>query len=174
MTRVSSRVRAGRAARRTLALGSGAALLAGCQFGGLNSVNMPGTAGHGKGAFSITVEVPDVATLPQNSPVMVDDVTVGSVSGIEAVQKPDGTFYAAVELSLDSNVKLPANATVKVAQTSLLGSQHIELAPPAGRTACWRAAGWSPDSAEPRQPLSHDRGSAVRSWGGRQQGQFFF
>ena len=151
MTRVSSRVRAGRAARRTLALGSGAALLAGCQFGGLNSVNMPGTAGHGKGA--------------------VDDVTVGSVSGIEAVQKPDGTFYAAVELSLDSNVKLPANATVKVAQTSLLGSQHIELAPPAGRTACWRAAGWSPDSAEPRQPLSHDRGSAVRSWGGRQQGQ---
>ncbi|MDZ7881951.1 MAG: MCE family protein [Mycobacterium sp.] len=130
MTRVSSRVRAGRAARRTLVLGSGVALLAGCQFGGLNSMNMPGTAGHGKGAFAITVEVPDVATLPQNSPVMVDDVTVGSVSGIEAVQKPDGTFYAAVELSLDSNVKLPANTTVKVAQTSLLGSQHIELAPP--------------------------------------------
>ena len=130
MTRVSSRVTAGRAACRTLALGLGAALLAGCQFGGLNSVNMPGTAGHGKGAFSITVEVPDVATLPQNSPVMVDDVTVGSVSGIEAVQKPDGTFYAAVELSLDSHVKLPANATVTVAQTSLLGSQHIELAPP--------------------------------------------
>mgnify|MGYP003418724911 CR=1 FL=1 len=33
MTRVSSRVRAGRAARRTLVLGSGVALLAGCQFG---------------------------------------------------------------------------------------------------------------------------------------------
>ena len=130
MTRVSSRVRAGRAARRTLVLGSGAVLVAGCQFGGLNSVNMPGTAGHGKGAFTITVEVPDVATLPQNSPVMVDDVTVGSVSGIEAVQKPDGTFYAAVELSLESHVDLPANATVKVAQTSLLGSQHVELASP--------------------------------------------
>ena len=46
----------GRAASRTLAIGSGAVLLAGCQFGGLNSLNMPGTAGHGKGSFSITVE----------------------------------------------------------------------------------------------------------------------
>ena len=88
--------------RRALAISSLAALLAGCQFGGLNSLNMPGTSGHGSGSYKITVELPDVATLPQNSPVMVDDVTVGSVSGIEAVQRPDGTFYAAVQLSLDA------------------------------------------------------------------------
>ena len=119
--------------KRTLAVTSGAVLLPGCQFGGLNSLNMPGTAGHGEGSYKITVELPDVATLPQNSPVMVDDVTVGSVSGIDAVQRPDGTFYAAVQLSLDENVNLPANATAKVAQTSLLGSQHIELAAPVGR-----------------------------------------
>jgi phospholipid/cholesterol/gamma-HCH transport system substrate-binding protein len=118
--------------RRALAISSGAVLLAGCQFGGLNSLNMPGTAGHGAGSYKITVQLPDVATLPQNSPVMVDDVTVGSVSGVDAVQRPDGTFYAAVQLSLDRNVNLPANATAKVAQTSLLGSQHIELAAPAG------------------------------------------
>ncbi len=116
--------------KRALAISSLAVLLAGCQFGGLNSLNMPGTAGHGEGSYKITVELPDVATLPQNSPVMVDDVTVGSVSGIDAVQRPDGTFYAAVQLSLDKNVNLPANATAKVAQTSLLGSQHIELAAP--------------------------------------------
>ncbi|MEO3758284.1 MCE family protein [Mycobacterium sp. B14F4] len=116
--------------RRVIALTTLAVLLAGCSFGGLNSLNMPGTAGHGAGAYKITVELPDVATLPQNSPVMVDDVTVGSVSGIEAVQRSDGTFYAAVQLSLDSNVDLPENATAKVAQTSLLGSQHIELAEP--------------------------------------------
>ncbi len=130
MTRKSLGINAGRVTRRTVAIGSGAVLLAGCQFGGLNSLNMPGTQGHGKGSFSITVEVPDVATLPQNSPVMVDNVTVGSVSGIEAVQREDGTFYAAVKLSMDENVRLPANSTAKVAQTSLLGSQHIELAPP--------------------------------------------
>ena len=116
---------------RAVAISSTALLLAGCQFGGLNSLNMPGTAGHGAGSYQITVELPDVATLPQNSPVMIDDVTVGSVSGIDAVQRPDGTFYAAVKLSLDRNVNLPANATAKVAQTSLLGSQHIELAEPA-------------------------------------------
>jgi phospholipid/cholesterol/gamma-HCH transport system substrate-binding protein len=121
-------------ARRGLVLGSGVLLLAGCQFGGLNSLDMPGTAGHGNGSYTITVELPDVATLPQNSPVMIDDVTVGSVSGIEAMQRPDGTFFAAVKLSLDGNVNLPQNSTATVAQTSLLGSQHVELAPPADQS----------------------------------------
>jgi phospholipid/cholesterol/gamma-HCH transport system substrate-binding protein len=67
--------------------------------------------------------------------VKVDDVTVGSVSGIDAVQRADGTFYAAVELSLDRIVSLPANAVAKVAQTSLLGSQHVELSAPIGEPA---------------------------------------
>lgn len=124
------RGKASRIGGRTLAIGSGAMLLAGCQFGGLNSLNMPGTAGHGKGSYTVTVELPDVATLPQNSPVMVDDVTVGSVSGLDAMQRPDGTFYAAVQLSLAGDVKLPANAVARVAQTSLLGSQHVELSEP--------------------------------------------
>ncbi|MDA4087417.1 Lipoprotein LprN [Mycolicibacterium hassiacum DSM 44199] len=119
-----------RVVRRTLAVTSMAAVVAGCQFGGLNSLNMPGTAGHGPGSYKVTVELPDVATLPQNSPVKVNDVTVGSVSGVEAVQRSDGTFYAALQLSLDKEVELPANTVARVAQTSLLGSQHIELAPP--------------------------------------------
>jgi phospholipid/cholesterol/gamma-HCH transport system substrate-binding protein len=124
------RGKAVRVGSRTLAIGSGAVLLAGCQFGGLNSLNMPGTAGHGPGSYTVTVQLPDVATLPQNSPVMVDDVTVGSVSGLDAMQRPDGTFYAAVQLSLDGDVKLPANAVARVAQTSLLGSQHVQLSEP--------------------------------------------
>ncbi|WP_101947864.1 MCE family protein [Mycobacterium sp. 3519A] len=105
-------------------------LVSACQFGGLNSLNMPGTQGHGRGSFSLTVELPDVAALPQNSPVLVNDVAVGSVSGLQAVQRADGTVYAAVTLSLNGNVHLPANATAKVGQTSLLGSQHVELAAP--------------------------------------------
>ena len=127
--------------KRIGSLGCGCAagvLLAGCQFGGLNSLPMPGTAGHGSGAYEITVEMPDIATLPQNSPVMVDNVTVGSISGIAAEQRPDGSFYAAVKLALDRDVVLPANSTATVAQTSLLGSLHIDLAgpkdkPPTGR-----------------------------------------
>jgi phospholipid/cholesterol/gamma-HCH transport system substrate-binding protein len=120
-----------RTGRHVIVVGSAAMLLSGCAFGGLNSLDMPGTEGHGRGAYTITVELPDVATLPQNSPVMVDDVTVGSVSGIEAVQRPDGTFFAAVKVSLNGDVDLPENASAKVAQTSLLGSQHIDLVPPA-------------------------------------------
>jgi phospholipid/cholesterol/gamma-HCH transport system substrate-binding protein len=119
-------------------LAAGSALLAGCQFNGLNSLAMPGTAGHGGGAYTVTVEMPDVATLPQNSPVMVDDVTVGSVSGISAEQRSDGSFYAAVKLALNKNVELPANTTATVAQTSLLGSMHIDLARPKDKPATGR------------------------------------
>ncbi|MDY6996005.1 MAG: MCE family protein [Actinomycetota bacterium] len=127
--------------RRALAIASLAALLAGCQFGGLNSLDMPGTSGHGPGSFTVTVQLPDVSTLPQNSPVMIDDVTVGSVSGLDAVQRPDGSFFAAVQLSLDPEVNLPANAFARVAQTSLLGSQHIELTePPPGQPGVGRLA----------------------------------
>jgi phospholipid/cholesterol/gamma-HCH transport system substrate-binding protein len=119
-------------------LAVGSVLMAGCEFSGLNSLPLPGTAGHGGGAYEITVEMPDVATLPQNSPVMVDDVTVGSVSGIQAEQRSDGSFYAAVKLALDKNVMLPANATATVAQTSLLGSLHIDLAGPRDKPATGR------------------------------------
>jgi phospholipid/cholesterol/gamma-HCH transport system substrate-binding protein len=147
-----------RTGRRLVALGSSATLLAGCSFGGLNSLDMPGTLGHGAGSFTITVELPDVATLPQNSPVMVDDVTVGSVSGIDAVQRPDGTFYAAVKLSLDSNVHLPANSTATVAQTSLLGSQHVELLPPVDAPAQGMLAEGAniPESRAGRYPTTEE------------------
>jgi phospholipid/cholesterol/gamma-HCH transport system substrate-binding protein len=142
---------------------SGGVLLAGCQFNGLNSLAMPGTAGHGSGAYSITVELPDVATLPQNSPVMVDDVTVGSVSGIQAEQRADGTFYAAVKLALNKNVVLPANSTATVSQTSLLGSMHIDLAAPKDKPASGRLADGSkiPESHTGRFPTTEEVFSAL-------------
>ncbi|WP_043986808.1 MCE family protein [Mycolicibacterium llatzerense] len=107
-----------------------AAMVTGCQFDGLNSLSLPGTAGHGAGSFVVTVELDNVVGLPQNSPVLVGDVTVGSVSGVAVVQRPDSTVYAAVRLSLDRQADLPANISAIVGQTSLLGSQHIELVPP--------------------------------------------
>ena len=119
-----------RGLRHASMLTTAALVVAGCQFSGVNSLDMPGTTGHGSGSFEVTVELPDVSTLPQNSPVKVGDVTVGSVSGLQAMQRADGTFYAAVKLSLTSQVDLPANPVVRVGQTSLLGSQHIELAAP--------------------------------------------
>jgi phospholipid/cholesterol/gamma-HCH transport system substrate-binding protein len=163
MMRKSMSLNVGRATRGTVAMGSGVILLAGCQFGGLNSLNMPGTVGHGAGAYSITVELPDVATLPQNSPVIIDDVTVGSVSGVEAVQRADGTFYAAVKLSLERNVKLPANAIARVGQTSLLGSQHVELSAPVGQPAVGELRDGSriPESQGGRFPSTEEVLSAL-------------
>ena len=143
-------------------LAAGSVLLAGCQFGGLNSLPMPGTQGHGSGAFEVTVEMSDIATLPQNSPVMVDEVTVGSVSGITAKQRPDGSFYAAVKLALDKNVDLPENSTAKVSQTSLLGSMHVELArPERDPTGKLHNGSNIPESATTRAPTTEEVFSAL-------------
>lgn len=102
-----------------------AVTLSGCEWNGLNSVSMPGTAGRGDDAYRIQVEMPNVTTLSQNSPVRVDDVTVGSIANIEVVD-----WHALVTVALNGDVQLPANATARIGQTSLLGSQHLELAAP--------------------------------------------
>lgn len=99
--------------------------LAGCQWDGLNSLPLPGTEGRGENAYKIAIQMPNVTTLSQNSPVMVDDVTVGSVDTIEVQD-----WHALVTVLLNEDVELPANVTAKIGQTSLLGSQHLALVPP--------------------------------------------
>lgn len=99
----------------------------GCEWNGLNSIPLPGTEGGGDGSYSVQIQMPNVTTMSQNSPVRVNDVTVGAVTGIEVQD-----WHALVTVSLNEGVKLPANATAKIGQTSLLGSQHLELAPPLG------------------------------------------
>ncbi len=94
-------------------------------FQGLNSVTLPGTKGGGSGSYTIQAQLPDVQNLERNSRVRVNDVTIGNVSKIE-VQG----WHALVTMTLDGDVDLPANATATLGQTSLLGSVHIELAPP--------------------------------------------
>lgn len=114
---------------RLLASGSvGAALLlvgSGCGWQGLNSLPLPGAQGNGDGAYEVTIQMPDVTTITRNSPVRVNDVNVGSVTSIEARD-----YTAIVTVSLNEDIRLPANAYAKIGQTSLLGSQHLELFPP--------------------------------------------
>ncbi len=102
----------------------------GCQWDGLNTLPMPGAAGTGEGSWQVRIQMPNVTTLTRNSPVKVDDVAVGTVTGIEV----EG-WHALVTVSLDKGVKLPANAIARIGQTSLLGSNHVELAPPEGVAA---------------------------------------
>jgi len=92
---------------------------------GLNSLSMPGTKGDGPGSFQIQAQMPDVNNIQPNSRVRVADVTVGTVTKIERQG-----WHALITMRLDGAVDLPANATAKIGLTSLLGSLHIELAPP--------------------------------------------
>ena len=97
----------------------------GCEWRGLNSLSLPGTAGGGDDSYTIQAQLPDVVVIQQNTRVRVADVNVGNVTKIEVQD-----WHALVTMRIDGDVHLPANATAKVGQTSLLGSMHIELAPP--------------------------------------------
>lgn len=101
------------------------AAIPGCGWRGLNSLPLPGTQGAGPGSFLIRAQMPDVNNIEPNSRVRVADVTVGHVTKIERQG-----WHALLSMRLDGDVNLPANATAKIGTTSLLGSLHIELAPP--------------------------------------------
>jgi phospholipid/cholesterol/gamma-HCH transport system substrate-binding protein len=119
------------AMRRVLLIGGCVMLLAtGCGFNGLNSLPLPGAVGRGSGASVYHVEVANVGTLEANSPVMVDDVIVGSIKKLSV---PKGTWYALVDASVNPGVVIPANAVASVGQTSLLGSMHLALNTPLGQ-----------------------------------------
>jgi phospholipid/cholesterol/gamma-HCH transport system substrate-binding protein len=99
--------------------------LSGCQWQGANSLPLPGTQGHGPGAYTIQAQLPDVDNIERNSRVRVADITVGRVTKIERQG-----WHALLTMMLDGDVHLPANSTAKIGQTSLLGSKHVELVPP--------------------------------------------
>jgi phospholipid/cholesterol/gamma-HCH transport system substrate-binding protein len=122
------------AVRRALAIGSCVAVtVSGCAFHGLNSIPLPGAVGRGPGADIYHVELANVLTMESNSPVMMDDVVVGSVGPMTVKD-----WHADVQISVKRNVVIPANVVASVGQTSLLGSMHVELNPPLGQPATGR------------------------------------
>lgn len=119
--------RTARALWMTVALMCVSVLAAGCQWQGVNSLALPGTAGTGDGDYQITVEIANVGTLSQNSPVLINDVEVGSVGPMRVRQ-----WHAEIDVRLARGTVVPANAAAVVGQTSLLGSMHLALNPPDG------------------------------------------
>lgn len=113
-------------ARLIVALAAVLGCLTGCEWRGLNSLTLPGTEGGGPGSFTVQAQMPNVTNIQQNSRVRVGDVTVGHVTKIERQG-----WHALVTMVVNGDVRLPGNVTAKVGQTSLLGTLHIELAPPA-------------------------------------------
>ena len=154
-----------RSVRHLVAITSTVALsVTGCAFGGLNSLPLPGTVGHGPGASTYHVEVANVGTLESNSPVLVSDVVVGSVGKMTVRD-----WHADVEVSVKPDVTIPANAVASVGQTSLLGSMHLALNPPLGQAPTGKLHPGRDDRTEPLLDVSVDRADPFGAVGGRQR-----
>lgn len=95
------------------------------QWRGIANVPVPGGPGSGRGSYIVYVQMPDTLGLTPNSKVLITDVYVGQVR--EIVMKD---WVATLTVELQKGVQLPRNVTAKIGQTSLLGTQHLELAPP--------------------------------------------
>lgn len=115
---------------RLVAVAAAAALLtSGCGVfsGGLRGVPLPGGADLGSAPYELKAEFSDVVDLVPQSMVKVNDVPVGTVTGIGV--GPNWT--AEVTMLVNADVRLPADAQARVRTTSLLGEKFVELiAPP--------------------------------------------
>jgi len=100
-------------------------MLSSCGWKGISQVAIPGAPGSGSDAYTVYAQVPDTLAINGNSKVMVADVEVGSIRKIELKN-----WIATLTLGLKKDTKLPKNAILKIGQTSLLGSQHVELISP--------------------------------------------
>jgi phospholipid/cholesterol/gamma-HCH transport system substrate-binding protein len=115
-----------RIASRALALVMVALVLSSCgSWKGIANVPLPGGPGTGSNKTTIYVQMPDTLALNVNSRVRVADVFVGRVRAIELKN-----WVATLTLDLQPDIKLPQNTLAKIGQTSLLGSQHVQLDSP--------------------------------------------
>ncbi|HEU4361438.1 MAG TPA: virulence factor Mce family protein [Mycobacterium sp.] len=119
-------MRLARLARRALALICTAAVLTSCAWRGIADLPLPVGRGTGADRLTVYLQLSDTLALNTNSRVRAADVWVGTVRAIRL-----HNWVATLTLDLDRGVRLPANATARIGQTSLLGTQHIELAAPA-------------------------------------------
>jgi phospholipid/cholesterol/gamma-HCH transport system substrate-binding protein len=116
----------GRAARRGVALLVAALVLSSCgAWHGIANVPVPGGPGTGPNHMTIYVQMPDTLALNTNSRVRVADVYVGTVRAIQLKN-----WVATLTLDLQPDLKLPVNTLASIGQTSLLGTQHVQLDQP--------------------------------------------
>ena len=123
LTRVTGLIR--HRAWQGLVLLVAALVLSSCGWRGVSNVRIPGGPGSGSGSYTVYVQMPDTLAINGNSKVMVADVFVGSIKAIQLKN-----WIATLTLGVSKEAKLPKNAMARIGQTSLLGSQHVELLSP--------------------------------------------
>lgn len=102
-------------------------LVSGCGQAGLYGAPLPGGAELGDHPYRVTAEFADVLDLVPRASVRRGDVPVGRVERITL--KPDGSV-ALVELTVNGDVQLPANARAELRTASLLGEKFVQLSGP--------------------------------------------
>jgi phospholipid/cholesterol/gamma-HCH transport system substrate-binding protein len=110
-------------------------------------------------SFIVRAEFANVANLVPDAEVKVDDVTVGRVSDVRL----DG-WHARLTLELDDGVRLPANATAKIGQKSLLGAEYVELDRPSDARGELRPGDLIPLTRTDRYPETEELLAGLSLW----------
>ncbi|MFC9165097.1 MCE family protein [Streptomyces fungicidicus] len=124
-----------------LALGLGFTLALGAvtvdlpRFDGIEDLPLPGGADLGDHPYTVTAELQDVLSLVPHSAVKVNDVAVGRVTAVE-LGRDD--WSARVTMRINGEVRLPADATARLEQSSLLGEKYVQLVAPGRGSAAGR------------------------------------
>ena len=104
-------------------------------FDGIEHLPLPGGADLGDHPYTVTAELQDVLSLVPHAAVRVNDVAVGRITGIEL---GEDDWSARVTMEINGDVKLPADATARLEQSSLLGEKYVQLVAPAKETGTGR------------------------------------
>ncbi|MFK0249896.1 MCE family protein [Amycolatopsis azurea] len=116
--------------QKIAAVMAGVLVLAGCSdggFSGLYNTPLPGGADLGDHPYRISAQFSDVLDLVPQASVKVNDVPVGRVENIDLA--PD-TRSAWVNMVVNGDIALPANALAELRQSSLLGEKFVDLHAP--------------------------------------------
>lgn len=117
----TTRRRTTRAAATLVAVG----MLAGCGFGGAEDLPLPG--GAGGGGYAVTLTFENAANLVPQETCRANDTVVGSVESVEL----DEELRAVVVCRIERDVDIPRNVEGALRQTSLLGERYVSLEVPA-------------------------------------------
>lgn len=79
-----------------------------------------------RGNYEISAKFGEVGALAPGAPVSVAGVKIGTVSRVTLEPK---TYLAVAKLSIDPDVRLPADSTAKITSDGLLGGARIAIAP---------------------------------------------
>jgi phospholipid/cholesterol/gamma-HCH transport system substrate-binding protein len=105
-------------------------LLAGCGYSGLYNAPLPGGADVGARPYQVTAEFADVLDLVPQASVRLGNVPVGRVTQISLTR--DGSA-ARVQMLINGDIVLPADADAQLSTNSLLGEKFVELDAPAAQ-----------------------------------------